>query len=106
MGKQKVNLAENQYQLDIGATWVFTIEWVKQLAVAGATIDETATSWALDDALDEVDTTVEGTKTKIKVKANVTAKRGIFYRATCNLVTNDVPPLNDAQSIFIEFIDQ
>lgn len=106
MGKQKSNLAENEYQLDIGATWVFTIEWSKQLTVAGATIDAGATSWALDSQLDEVDTTVEGTKTKLKVKANATAKRGIFYRAQCNLVTNDVPPLNDSQSIFIEFIDQ
>lgn len=104
MTKRKVNLAENQYQLDIGATWVFTIEWSKQLVSAGSTID-TAT-WSLDSGLDEVDTTIEGTKTKLKVKANATAKRGIFYRASCNITTNDVPPLDDTQSIFIEFIDQ
>jgi hypothetical protein len=104
MTKPKVNLAENQYQLDIGATWVFTIEWAKQLIAAGSTIS-TAT-WSLDSGLDEVDTTIEGTKTKIKVKASVSAKRGIFYRASCNIETNDVPPLDDTQSLFIEFIDQ
>lgn len=104
MTKAKINLAENQYQLDIGATWVFTIEWSKQLIAAGSTIN-TAT-WSLDSGLDEVDTVIDGTKTKIKVKANVSAKRGIFYRASCNITTNDVPPLDDTQSIFIEFIDQ
>jgi hypothetical protein len=104
MTRPKVNLAENQYQLDIGATWVFGIDWTKQLAVAGSTID-TAT-WSTDSGLDEVDTTIEGPITKIKVKANVSAKRGIFYRASCNIKTPDVPPLDDTQSIFIEFIDQ
>ncbi len=104
MGKRKSNLAENQYQLDIGATWVFTIEWAKQLLAAGSTIDTAV--WALDAGLDQVAVTIDGTKTKIKVKANVSAKRGIFYRASCNITTTDVPPLDDTQSIFIEFIDQ
>lgn len=104
MGKQKSNLAENEYQLDIGATWVFSIEWAKQLETAGSTIDTAA--WSLDSKLVQVTAVIDGTKTKIKLKAAATAKRGVFYRAQCEITTNDAPPLIDSQSIYIEFIDQ
>lgn len=104
MTAKKVNLAENQYQLDIGATWVFSIEWAKQLATAGSTI--LSATWSLDSQLIEVTAVVDGTKTKIKLKADASAKRGIFYRALCEITTNDSPALIDSQSIYIEFIDQ
>jgi hypothetical protein len=101
---KKINLAENQYQLDIGATWVFSIEWVKQLTTSGSTI--VSAVWSLDAALDQVTAVIDGTKTKLKVKANGTARRGVFYRAQCEITTDDSPPLIDNQSIYIELIDQ